>query len=342
MPPRSQHADDVRHTADAQAGLITAAQLAAIGVHSATTSRRAVGGMWTRVLPGVHLVDGGHPSRQQREVAALLYAGEGSMLTGLTALRHYGIRAVRLQEVADDRPERPEPVHVLIPHDRRRLSTGYVRIERTHRLPPDPVRRDGLDLARLPRAVGDAARRSRRATDVEALVSEVVQRRLVTVSELVIELASGSRRGGALFRDAVGAVAGGARSAPEADLARLLESARVPHVLYNATLVTGSGRYVATCDAWLDDVGLAIEVDSAAHHASPDGFGRTLRRNTRYATAGVLVVGVLPADLRDRPSGVLQDIRAARSTAAARPRPDVVVSHHESPSSGRPGWRWGA
>jgi hypothetical protein len=342
MPRRSPHADAVRRTADAQSGLITAAQLADIGVHSATASRRSLGGMWTRVLPGVHLVDGGQPSRQQRELAALLYAGEHSTLTGYTGLRHYGIRAVRLQEVSDDLPERPEPVHVLIPHEVRRLSTGYVRIERTHRLPLEPVRRHGLPLASLPRAVGDAARRSRRAADVEALVTEVVQRGLVTIAELDAELAAGSRRGSALFRDAVRAVAGGARSAPEADLARLLESAGIPNVLYNATLVTGTGILVATCDAWLDDVGLAIEVDSVAHHASPDGFGRTLRRNTRYAAAGVLVVSVLPADLRDRPNGVLHDIDDARRTAAARPRPDVHVSHHESPASGRVGWRWGA
>jgi hypothetical protein len=342
MPRRSPQAAAVRRTADAQAGLITAAQLAEIGMHGSTASRRSLGGMWTRVLPGVHLVDGGQPSRHQRELAALLYAGECSMLTGLTALRHRGIRAVRLQEVSDDVPERPEPVHVLIPHDRRRLSTGYVRVERTHRFPLESQRHDGLALAPLPRAVGDAARRSRQAADVEALVTEVVQRGLVTVQELEVELSSGSRRGSALFRDAVRAVAGGARSAPEADLARVLESAGIPNVFYNATLVTGAGVYVATCDAWLDDVGLAVEVDSVAYHASPDGFGRTLRRNARYAAAGVLAVGVLPTDLRDRPAAALRDVLAAREAAAARTRPDVVMTRHESPSSGRVGWRWGA
>jgi hypothetical protein len=231
---------------------------------------------------------------------------------------------------------------VLIPHERRRLSTGYVRVERTHRFPAESVRRHGLRLAPLPRAIGDAARRSRRGSDVEALVSEAVQRGLVTAAELVSELGSGSRRGSALFRDAVLAIAGGARSAPEADLARLLESAGIPNVMYNATLVTGAGVYVATCDAWLDDVGLALEVDSVTHHATPDGFGRTLRRNARYAAAGVLVVGVLPADLGVRPAAVLHDITTARAAAAAAGRPDVVVVRHESPSSGRVGWRWGA
>jgi hypothetical protein len=331
----------VRRTADSQDGLITSAQLAEIGVRSSTTSRRCIGGMWTRVLPGVHLVDGGTPSRHQRERAALLYAGVHSRLTGLTACRRYGVRAVRLQEVAQDVAERPEPVHVLIPHTVRRLSTGYVRIERSHRFPDDVVRRLGLPLAPLPRAVGDAARRLRREADVVALVTEVVQRGLASVAELEEELDRGSRRGSALFRDAVRAAAAGARSGPEADLARLLESAGIPNVLYNAVLVTESGLHVATPDAWLDDVGLALEVDSVAHHASPDGFGTTLRRNARYAAAGVPVLGVLPSDLVLRPHGVLRDIEAARAAAAARGRPAVVVSRHESPASGRRGWRWG-
>ncbi len=270
-----------------------------------------------------------------------MYAGDRSRLTGLTACRHYGVRAVRLQEVADDEPERPEPVHVVIPHTVRRLSTGYVRIERTHRFPDDVIRRHGLPLTALPRAVGDAARRLRREADVVALVTEVVQRGLVSVAELEEELALGSRRGSALFRDAVRAAAAGARSGPEADLARLLESAGIPNVLYNVVLVTEGGLHVATPDAWLDDVGLALEVDSVTHHASPDGFGTTLRRNARYAAAGVPVVGLLPSDLVARPNGVLRDIESARAAAAARGRPAVVVRRHESPASGRTGWRWG-
>jgi hypothetical protein len=96
------------------------------------------------------------------------------------------------------------------------------------------------------------------------------------------------------------------------------------------------------CDAWLDDVGLAIEVDSIAHHTSPSDFARTLQRNARYAAAGVPVLGVLPSDLVLRPSGVLHDVLAARAAAGERSRAPVTMSRHESPTSGRPGWRWGA
>ena len=165
MPRLSTSFAAIRATADAQLGLITAAQLAEIGVHRSTTSRRSAGGMWTRVLPGVHLVGGGTPSRQQRLLAALLYAGDGSVLTGTTALRGYGFRALGLAEARDDDAERPEPVHVLVDHERRRLSTGFVRVERTRR-DPGSVRVAGFPSAPVARAVGDAARRIPRERDV--------------------------------------------------------------------------------------------------------------------------------------------------------------------------------
>lgn len=341
MPRRSSIDRDLLATADSQMGLITAAQLVALGGHYSTASRRSAGRMWTRVLPGVHLVGGGMPSRGQRLVAALLYAGRDSMLTGTAALRLYGFRALRLQEVADDEPDRPEPVHVLVPHARRRTSTGFVRVERTHRL-PSPHRLRSFPVAPLVRSVGDAARRMPRESDAVAVVAEALQRGWATVAELEREAAEGPRRGGAHLRAAVAALATGAHSAPEADLAELLARGGFAHVTLNVRIVTRSGAFVGLPDAWLDDVGVAIEVDSVEHHASLDGFERTVRRNARYAAAGVTVVAVLPSDLRRRPAAVLADIRGAVEAARNRGRPAVAMAESSSRSAGRPSWPWGA
>jgi hypothetical protein len=341
MPRRSSLDQAIRGTADAQLGLITAAQLGELGVRTSTTSRRSAGGLWTRVLPGVHLVGGGHPTRRQRELAALLYAGSPSMLTGTTALRRHGVRAVRLQEVSDDEPDRPEPVHLLVPHERRRLATGYVRLERTRRFPEDSVTVGGLVLAPVPRATADAARRMRRPSDVAALVSEVVHRQLADVDALRRELELGQMRGSGLLREALGPVGLGAASGPEVDLVRILEASGLPAVHYNVTIVDEHGVFVAIPDAWLDDVGLAIEVDSIEYHAGPDGFRSTVQRNRRYAEAGVPVLPLLPADLRSA-ERALRDIEAARRSAAARPRPRVFMTGDARPAAGRDGWRWGA
>lgn len=328
----------VRDVADTQMGLITAAQLAELGVSSSAATRKAAGGVWTRVLPGVHLVSGGHPVRSQRECAALLYCGTGSKLTGTSALRHHRFRCLNLQEIADDDPLRPEPVHTLIPADRQRSSKGFVRAERTVRWPVPSVRRDGLEIAAVPRAVGDAVRRLRTRADVAAVVSEAVQRELATVGELREEVDLGPMRGSGLFRDVLQAIEGGARSGPETDLVELLGAAGIP-AHFNARLVDSRGQLIAIPDAWIED-GVAVEVDSVEYHSGP-GYLATVRRNARYAAAGVSVVPVLPTDLASVPYRVLAEIRNAVAVAQSRPRPDARVAGSAGSSAGRRAWRWG-
>lgn len=341
MPRRSPRDQAVRDTADSQAGLLTAAQLAEIGVHSSTVSRREAGGMWTRVLPGVHLVGGGLPTRHQRIMATQLYAGEGSGVTGTAGLRLYGFRSLGLQDPRDDEPERPEPVHVLVPHERRRLSTGFARIERTRRM-PELVRVRGYWAAPVARAVGDAARRLPSRRDVLALAAEAIQRGFATWEELRDELEAGPVRGSAFLRAGLDDLRSGAHSPPEADLAGLLSKARIPAAHFNVRLVTESGRFVSVPDVWLDDVGLPIEVDSVEHHATGAGFERTVRRNARYAAVGLTPVTVLPVDLRTRPAWVLSQIVAAREAAAARPRPPVRIVVDGERAPGTAAWPWGA
>lgn len=205
---------------------------------------------------------------------------------------------------------------------------------------PSPERVDGFPVVPLVRAIADAARRFRSGHDVATLVAEALQRGQVTLDALRDELEAGPVQGSAHLRDAVTLLANGALSPPEGHLGRLLESAGIPHVVLNARLVTSSGRFVAVADAWLDDVGLAIEVDSVEHHAGPDGFAMTVQRNRRYAEAGVPVLPLLPRDLRD-PERTLGQIHRARRSAASRPRPNVAMVGEAQPVAGREGWRWG-
>ncbi len=55
-------------------------------------SRIRTGGPWQRLLPGVYLTVTGTPTRVQKEIAALLYAGKDSAITGLAALDRHGVR----------------------------------------------------------------------------------------------------------------------------------------------------------------------------------------------------------------------------------------------------------
>jgi hypothetical protein len=66
--------------------------------------RVAQSGPWQRLLPGVYLGVTGTVTQDQREMAALLYAGQGSMITGVTAVRRHHLRTPG-----------PDSVDVLIP-----------------------------------------------------------------------------------------------------------------------------------------------------------------------------------------------------------------------------------
>lgn len=307
--------------AQAQAGLITASQLAQLGMSTSTTSARSrAGGMWTRVLPSVHLITGGTPDAFQRDFAALLYCGDDAILTGFSALRYHGLV---LSSGEDFRSA--ELVHILLPHRRRAASKGFVLAERTRQMPDttqtatDPP----LRIASVARAVADAARHCRDRGDVQALVAEATRRGLTRAEDIEDVLNQAPRQGSAHLRYAVSYALAGAWSGPEGDLLELMRATGLPEPLLNRRLILPSGRVLAIPDAWLDDVGLAIEVDSQRHHASHLDLERTTRRNAAYARAGVHVLTLTPRQIRTEPEGTAMAIAEAHRAAARSPRPDV-------------------
>ena len=112
--------------AEIQDAVVTRSQLEQLGLPLSTAAQRCQRpGPWQRVLPGIVVLHNGPLSLRQRLRAGLLYAGPDSMLTGAAALRLHGIR--RHLEVP--------PVHVLVPDQRQRTSSGFVLVERTVRFP---------------------------------------------------------------------------------------------------------------------------------------------------------------------------------------------------------------
>ena len=144
----------------------------------------ARGGRWQRLLPGVYLAVTGTPTQSQREVAALLYAGQRSLITGPAAVRRHNLRSPG-----------PDAVDVLIPWSRKRQSVAFVRVHRTKRMPERLFATGKIRFAKPARAVADAARLLTRFDDVRAVVCEAVQRRACTVSELIEELQAGPMPG---------------------------------------------------------------------------------------------------------------------------------------------------
>jgi len=297
-----------------QLGLATRAQLLAAGVTPSALTWRLTH-QWRLVLPGVVLGNTGSLSENQRIMAAQLYAGPLAQVTGQVGCRLHELRSRRGTSV----------VTMVVPHSQRCRQVGWVRISRTRYL-EDPVWvRGPIRYASPARCVIDWARDMRSFGDVRALAIEAVQRRLVTLGELVHQLECGPSRGSSMVRRALIDVAAGAWSEPEAQLRSLLSTSGLPEPMLNPILMLPDGTSLISPDAWFDEVGLAVMVHSKEHHSREDDFVATIDADAMLTTSGVIVVGVVPRMIRTAPRDVVRRVLAGYDVAGRRPRPDILV-----------------
>ena len=275
---------------------------------SALHHRIRPGGAWQIVLRGVYLSYRGELGGGIREVAAALYGGPDSVITGNAALIRYGLRTPDLGQV-----------DLLVPAGLQRQSTGFVVIHRTRRMPDEPSIMSGLKVAPVGRAVADAARAGMDPESVRALVASAVQRRYCGVDELAREYLSGPRQGSSALGEAVTEVRAGVRSVAEADLRRLIIRSGLPQPLYNPRLFVGSA-FLASPDVWWPDAGVACEVDSAEWHLSPRDWRRTQDRHGRMSSHGIIVLHYAPSRIRTDGKGVIADLTGAIDKGSRRPR----------------------
>jgi hypothetical protein len=253
--------------------ILTCAELDSLGVTKRMIwARVRNGGPWRRVLPCVIMLRNGTPIRAQALDAALCYAGRSAAVTGLAAARLHGL----------EKFSSTEQVHVLVPHPRQRTSSGYVLVERTTRMLAT-VTRQGFPTAEVTRTVLDATRRMRTPGKVQALLAEAVQRGRTTPRRLHEELEAGSDRGSALPLAALRAITRGARSVAEGWGMRVADRSGLPPMRWNARLRTASGLVLPHSEGRIDDVALAMEVDSIEYHLGPADYRRTLERHNIMA-----------------------------------------------------------
>ena len=299
----------------AQHQVITRRQALLSGMPSSTLDRQiAPGGPWQRLLPGVYLAVTGAATRDQREMAALLYAGKPSLITGPAAVRRN-----RLSSPG------PDVIDVLIPWNRQRQSTAFVRTHRTRRMPERGYVTGRIWFAKAPRAVADAARTLTRFDDVRGVVCAAVQQRACTVAELTEELRAGPAAGAGLFREALAEIGDGVRSVAEADLRVLILDSDLPKPMFNAQLFDAEGVFIATADDWWPEAGVASEVDSRAYHFSAEDQDQTTARHDRLIAHGILALHFPPRRIKTDPAGIISELRAAIEEGRRRPRLPITA-----------------
>jgi hypothetical protein len=298
-----------------QHDVIAQRQAIACGMNrDALAHRLRPGGPWQRMLPRTYLAVTGTPTFDQKDMAALLYAGPRSVLTGRAALRGQCLTNVT-----------PSVIDVLVPASCQRASADFVALHRTTRMPDRVIVAGRLLYALPPRAIADTARGLTDLREVRAVVASAVQQGRCPIWMLARELDQGRANGSALLRQALAEVAEGVRSVAEADFMDLIKRGRLPMPLFNARLYSPDGALIAIADAWWPEAGVAAEVDSREWHLTPADWERTMHRHARMSRHGIIVLHFTPRYIRSDSAAVIAAIADAVRAGSARPPLPVTV-----------------
>jgi len=242
--------------------------------------------------------------------AALLHAGPVAALSHTTALAVWGVR--RLER----------PLHLTVDQSLKRAGAAGLVVHRRLRFDPESaqcVEREGLRITALPRAIIDSWPL---LTPVERrpLALDVARQRLVTAPQLRGALAERSNVGGRrLLLQTIDLIEDGCQSE--------LEAHGVLNVFRHRSLPPSVGQYrielptgrIRLDRAW-PEVKLAVELDGAAHHSSPEDRRRDLARDRALAALGWIVLRFTYADVLRDPEAVRAKVLEVYRTRLAQLR----------------------
>ncbi len=207
-----------------------------------------------------------------------------------------------------------DKVHVLVPHGTHKRSAGFVVIMRTESL--DPEYRDAgcFRVVSRARAVIDAGRMTDDRRSIEAFMAEAVQSQSVPVGAMDAELRRANRSRTAVVRSVLRDIHQGVRSAPEAELRRILaRSRKLSEMVCNPELFLPDGTRLPTPDCYFPDARLAVEVDSREHHSAGEDWERTMRRHNILSQHGILSLHFSPAQIYTDPDHVRSVVERTHS-----------------------------
>jgi len=254
----------------------------------------------TRLFPHVYCASGDRVDDDLLLRAALRHAGPGAAVSHTSALAVWGL--------VDLRP----PVHLTVDQSVRRAGSPDLVVHRRLRFrarPPQVVVRHGLPVTDLARSLVDAWPLLP-VGDRRPLLLDAARRRLVTAPALADALAERPNVGGhRTLAQAIDLVHDGCESE--------LEALGVLGVFQHRSLPRGVGQYrlalpggtIRLDRAW-PHVKVAVELDGARHHTSPEDRRRDLARDTALAAEGWVVLRFTYADVRRDPERVRRQVLA--------------------------------
>jgi hypothetical protein len=285
------------------------AELLAQGVTGYRLRTAVASGRWQEPLPGVFVSHSGPLTRRERWSAALLFAGDGSVLSHRSALLAWRARVdepVGFARAAGVRGRYAVPVdgglvEVTVPQGHHLRSRAFVVVHQSRRPVADGFTVERWRVCPPARAAVDVAITAARHGDVDHVIADVLQRGLCSVRDLEEEAALLGRRCTSWLRQSLADARRGMRSVGESDLRRALQVAGVPEPEWGAAIETPSGTFYV--DAYWRSRRVAAEADGAAFHLSALDWGRDLRRQNAIQGIGVRLFRFPVRRLRADPLG---------------------------------------
>lgn len=264
-------------------------------------------GRWQRPCRGVLVAQSGPLSHRQVLRVALLWAGRGAALAGLTAARldgftglaHAGAEPVHLL-VLPGRKIRAQPAGMcLAVHYTRRLGHAEVHPARSPR------------RTRIARSLVDAAAWMPTDRGAMAVLAAGVQQRLVRPQQLMEQVDANARlRRRRMIGFALADIAGGAQALSELDFTTLVvRGFRLPEPDRQLSRVDKAGRRRYLDAAW-DRWKVVAEIDGAAHLEALEHWS-DMDRDNQLKLAGYQVLRFPAFMVRADPGYVAMTIRAA-------------------------------
>lgn len=273
---------------------------------------RVAGGRWQRVDRGVYLLAGAPFGWEERQLSAVLAAGDGAVTSHLAAARLWGLPGFG-----------QAGTELSIPRGRRYRRTGIRTHESTDLDRCGTVLRHGILVTDAQRTVLDVGRyvgERRLARVVEA----ARRAELVTWSSLIACLSAHARRGRPGIRRLRSVILAGAHRDEITDtdmellvLGLLTESGLPEPTIHHR--VHDEGRFVAEVDLAYPRWRIAIECDGDVH-LDPEVRERDLARQNDLILLGWDVLRFSWRRVQARPEVVVAEVRAA-VRAACRTQP---------------------
>jgi hypothetical protein len=286
--------------AAAQQGLLTVGQLRALGESKDTISNLVRAGLLRRVHRGVYVVFGSPETWRLRVLAAVLAGGGRAVASHRTALGLWDLWSdVDTVEVAVRYPNHLVLDDVIV---HRSLDLCGSDIQDVDGTPTTGLERTLCDIGLL---VGP--------TELRRLVFHSVTTGLTTKEALEIYLDRVGRQG----RNGVGPLrqvledmpSVVADSGPELELYSLLTTCGLPSPQTQYKIRFQQNDY--RVDLAYPNERVAIEYDGFVPHSQKSQFERDRQRQNAFVLNGWTVLRFTAVDLRDRPYGIVREVRDA-------------------------------